>query len=277
MYVVYLDVFFVINYIMDYILLRLTSIIVKKKAGTFRLCAGAAVGAIYSVAALKPLVRHSIYLTILNIIISFVMVWIAFGFVSKKSLIKNGIVLRVVSFFMGGFLNYLYYSTRVGIVINEAIHNRSPGVTNARKFTVVTLLAYLMISLLVKFLRRYKMDEKRYYQIKLIFKGKAVIAEALYDTGNCLVEPVTGKMVHIAQGELIRQLLGRTEAQERMYIIPYQSVGVENGLLYGVRLDEMIIYKPEEEVHIESPVVGIYEGELSVNQKYKVILNSGVF
>lgn len=277
MYVVYLDVFFVINYIMDYILLRLTSIIVKKKAGTFRLCAGAAVGAIYSVAALKPLVRHSIYLTILNIIISFVMVWIAFGFVSKKSLIKNGIVLLVVSFFMGGFLNYLYYSTRVGIVINEAIHNRSPGVTNARKFTVVTLLAYLMISLLVKFLRRYKMDEKRYYQIKLIFKGKAVIAEALYDTGNCLVEPVTGKMVHIAQGELIRQLLGRTEAQERMYIIPYQSVGVENGLLYGVRLDEMIIYKPEEEVHIESPVVGIYEGELSVNQKYKVILNSGVF
>ena len=62
-----------------------------------------------------------------------------------------------------------------------------------------------------------------------------------------------------------------------IYIIPFHSVGEDNGILYGIRLDEMVIERESEELHIKFPIVGIYEGELSANHKYKIILNSGVF
>ena len=275
-YVVYLDVFFCVNFIMDYIVLRLTSVIAKKKVGKIRLCAGAILGAIYSVIALKFFIQHSIYLTFLNLFMLILMVFITFKFESIKVFFKNCIFMLIISIFMGGLLNYLYYSTRVGVMIQGAIHNQSLAVVNTRKFIFVTLLAYLIVSLIIAFIRKYKLDEMRYYQVKLIWRGKAVIAEALYDTGNCLTEQTTGKIVHIVQGDLIRQF-GKDIENGGIYIIPFHSVGEDNGILYGIRLDEMVIERESEELHIKFPIVGIYEGELSANHKYKIILNSGVF
>lgn len=48
-YVVYLDVFFLINFIMDYLIIVMTSMIRRKKIKQLRKIAAASFGAIYSV------------------------------------------------------------------------------------------------------------------------------------------------------------------------------------------------------------------------------------
>lgn len=272
--VVYVDVFFFINFMMDALVLKLTSLVMKNNASRRRIAAAAALGGLYSVIILKPLLNHSSTITFTSIAVAFLMVYAAFGCRTPVLYLKSVIFLALTSFMFGGVMNYLYYATRVGAIVNEIIHGNSNKGINARKFVVVTLLAYGMMVLAVKFVRNYKKEVKLLYDVKLSFKGRSVVTTALFDTGNSLTEPVSGKMVHIAEYRILRPMFkGDEELSDRISVIPFQSVGEKNGILYGIRMDEMVVLVEGKPEFLYSPVIGVYHGELSKTGKYSMILH----
>lgn len=273
-YVVYIDVFFMINFVMDYIVIRLTSLVMKNNHNRLRIGAAAAFGALYSVIILKPLMNHSSYITFSSVIVAFAMIYMAFGFKNITYYLKNVIFLVLTSFLFGGVMNYLYYMTRAGAIVNEILHGSSNKGMNARKFVLATLMAYIIMVFAVRFVRNHKKDVKLIYDVKLSYKGKSVVTTALFDTGNSLTEPVSGKMVHIAEHRILRPMFKGDEAiSDKISVIPFKSVGEENGLLYGIRIDEMVVLVEGEPKFIYSPIIAIYYGELSKNGKYSMILN----
>ena len=56
------------------------------------------------------------------------------------------------------------------------------------------------------------------------------------DSGNRLVEPVTGKPVSIIAAADAKEFLGEKAG---VLMIPYRAVGTENGMLPGVLFDRM--------------------------------------
>ena len=277
-YIVYLDVFFMINFIMDYMIILITSRIAKVKKKRIRQLAGAGCGALYSVIVIKPLTNHLFKITFVNILIAAVMVLISFGFTSASVYIKNVFLLFVVSFTMSGIINYLYYSTVIGKYVRNVLSGNSNKVVNARKFILVSVLAYILLSAIVRIIFSVRKDMELYYDVKITFRGKSVVVRGLYDTGNGLTEPVSGKMVHIAEYKILKPLLeGDEKAKENIYVIPFRSIGEEDGIMYGIRMDEMVVLVDDEPKFLYNPIIGIYTGNVSKRGNYSVILNRETF
>lgn len=277
-YIVYLDVFFMINFIMDYMIILITSRIAKVKKKRIRQLAGAGCGALYSVIVIKPLTNHLFKITLINILIAAVMVLISFGFTSASVYIKNVFLLFVVSFTMSGIINYLYYSTVIGKYVRNVLSGNSNKVVNARKFILVSVLAYILLSAIVRIIFSVRKDMELYYDVKITFRGKSVVVRGLYDTGNGLTEPVNGKMVHIAEYKILKPLLeGDEKAKENIYVIPFHSIGEEDGIMYGIRMDEMVVLVDDEPKFLYNPIIGIYTGNVSKRGNYSVILNRETF
>ncbi|MCU6754025.1 sigma-E processing peptidase SpoIIGA [Bovifimicola ammoniilytica] len=277
-YIVYLDVFFMINFIMDYMIILITSRIAKVKKKRIRQLAGAGCGALYSVIVIKPLTNHLFKITLVNILIAAVMVLISFGFTSASVYIKNVFLLFVVSFTMSGIINYLYYSTVIGKYVRNVLSGNSNKVVNARKFILVSVLAYILLSAIVRIIFSVRKDMELYYDVKITFRGKSVVVRGLYDTGNGLTEPVSGKMVHIAEYKILKPLLeGDEKAKENIYVIPFHSIGEEDGIMYGIRMDEMVVLVDDEPKFLYNPIIGIYTGNVSKRGNYSVILNRETF
>lgn len=273
-YVVYLDVFFLINFTMDYIVLKLTSIVMRKKIRKLRIFAAAVFGAVYSVIIIQPLLHHLRFVTFISIAAAFVMVWLAFGFGDIVTYMKNTIFLACVSFMLGGIMNYLYYTTDLGKHIHNVLHGTSNQVVNARKFILVTFAAYIILLLVFKVIMAHKKELNLIVEVKLSRKGKSVVTKALFDTGNSLIEPISGNMVHIAEYKILKPMLeGDESAKENICVIPFHSVGEENGMLYGIRIDEMVILINGEPKFLYHPVIAVYEGVLSESGRYSMILN----
>lgn len=277
-YIVYLDVFFMINFIMDYMIILITLRIAKVKKKRIRQLAGAGCGALYSVIVIKPLTNHLFKITLVNILIAAVMVLISFGFTSASVYIKNVFLLFVVSFTMSGIINYLYYSTVIGKYVRNVLSGNSNKVVNARKFILVSVLAYILLSAIVRIIFSVRKDMELYYDVKITFRGKSVVVRGLYDTGNGLTEPVNGKMVHIAEYKILKPLLeGDEKAKENIYVIPFHSIGEEDGIMYGIRMDEMVVLVDDEPKFLYNPIIGIYTGNVSKRGNYSVILNRETF
>lgn len=273
-YIVYVDVFFLVNFFMDYLILHLTSKVMHKKHEKIRLVAGAVFGACYSVAMLLPLLSHLRIVTLLSLVAGFIMVFIAFGYGNFTEYAKSTVFLMCIAFLMGGLMNYLYYSTEFGVVLGNILNGDSTKAVNTRKFIFVTGLAYISIVLLVAFFRAQKKNMDIIFDVKLSFRGRSVVAKGLLDTGNTLVEPISGKIVHIAEYALMKPIIeGDETAKENICVIPYNSVGEENGLLYGFRIDEMVVLINDEPKFIYSPIIAVYDGKISERNKFSVILN----
>lgn len=273
-YVVYLDVFFLINFIMDYIVLKLTSLVMRKKTRKLRIFAATIFGAVYSVIIIQPLLHHLRFVTFISIAAACIMVWIAFGFGDIVTYLKNIVFLACVSFMLGGVMNYLYYTTDLGKHINNVIHGTSNQVVNARKFIFVTFVAYIILLIVCKVIMAHKRELNLLFEVKLSRRGKSVVTKALFDTGNSLVEPVSGSMVHIAEYKILKPMLeGDESAKENICVIPFHSVGEENGMLYGIRIDEMVVLINGEPQFLYNPVIAVYDGILSTSGRYSMILN----
>lgn len=277
-YVVYLDVFFMINFIMDYLIIIITSKIAGVKNKRIRKIAGATFGALYSVIIIKPLINHLLRVTLINLAVAAVMVLISFGFICIGVYIKNVILLFLVSFAMSGIINYLYYTTIIGKYMRSVLCGDSNKVVNARKFIFVSLLAYVLLNLAVKLVLFIRKDAQLYYDAKITYKWKSVVVRALFDTGNGLCDPISGKMVHIAEYKILKPLLeGDEKAKENICVIPFHSIGKDDGVMYGIRMDEMVVLVDGEPKFLYSPIIGIYVGNISKQGKYSVILNRDTF
>lgn len=287
-YIVYLDVFFVINFCLDYILLRITRSVIKDNHKTYRIFIGGLTGALYSIIVITtPLIRTSLLLFLLNIFAAGAMALISFGYVNIKKAVKQTAMLYIITFVTGGVMNALYYSTGFG----KWIRQRSIPLM---RFVLVTFLTYIMISFIWRYIFRWKRDEKNLYPVSIFHKGKEVKCMALHDTGNSLIEPITGKIVHMAEYEILKELLeGDETVGERFCMIPFHSVGKDHGVLYGIRMEKIVIQdaglrnvgdeknissdENKNEIVLEQPVVAIYKGKLSEIGEYTMILNKDAF
>ncbi len=58
----------------------------------------------------------------------------------------------------------------------------------------------------------------------------------------------------------------------KIRIIPFTSLGKENGILLGIKADNVIVQQEEGEININNVIVGIYNGILSKSGKYKALI-----
>ena len=283
-YVIYIDVFFCVNLVMDFLILRLVSLYIKPQTTYIKCLLGAVIGSLFSVLGLliayENIVVHMLFS---YIFIAVAMVIATYGLGEWKAIFKRCIVLYIVTIFMGGLFNFIYSYTYIGFIIHNVITGLRTG-TNMIWMLGATFVSYLCLKILVYVARKHSNASMK-VKVRLVFKGKVKRLAGLIDSGNSLREPYTGKPVHIVCIDTISELLEGIDIYANKFkLVPFTSLGKKHGLIKVITFDEIFVYReeeyseePDDAFYIEREVaIGLYEGSLSNTDEFHILLHKNV-
>ena len=121
--------------------------------------------------------------------------------------------------------------------------------------------------------RNYARIQKGIFQVELIQTGKRLRIKGLYDSGNRLIDPYTGKGVHIVS----RRVLEECKQEITPVYVPYHALGNENGMLAVYYIDELIVEGEKGRSILQNCPVGVTKDNLFEGKNYEMILNEEVF
>lgn len=122
--------------------------------------------------------------------------------------------------------------------------------------------------------KNYSSMEKGIFQVEIMYHEKSVFVQGLYDTGNQLKDPYTGKGVQICANDMAEKL---GVDKNQMVYVPYTALGNEGGVIAVFYADGIRVYKDSGEVKLDKVPIGVTEEKLFNEKKYKMILNEEVF
>lgn len=277
--VVYADVIFLINFISAYIMLyilgkAINKVRIRKKRLFLASVLGAAGAAVVFCVEMPTALS---YLT--RILAVFLMIFTAF-FEQRKQLLNQILWLVLMSGIMifSMMLITALIKNTVSVVIKAGIvyFDIPPKV-----FLFAFILSYFVLIFFLKVFKNRK--NKKYYIMSVTHNDKTVTVTALFDSGNLLKEPVTGKYVSILEWDYVKKLFGaeyefsdiENHAEEmKLWVIPFNSLGNSSGMLFAFLADNITI--PEEKKIIDKTFIGIYGGVLSKNNEYHALINAGL-
>lgn len=225
---VYLDVVMLLNFLVDFLLLLGANSLCGHPPGWKRSALAAGFGSVYGGVCLLP-GFHFLGSWLWRIVSLLLMSGIAFGF--SVSGIRRGIVFVLLSMALGGIATGMHGSGFWGLIAASA---------------AVFALCFLGF--------RGKIGRATYLPVELCYGGQSMSLTALYDTGNTLRDPVTGKPVLVVGAEVAQRLLGLSRQQllspvtavssallPGLRLVPYRSVGQAGGLLLALRMHDVRI------------------------------------
>ncbi len=271
--IIYADTLFCVNFSMDFLALYLAGRMLHAPPRPLRLAAGAAIGALYSLAVLffpcgTP--TRTIALAAASGLCILIMCAAAFGW-NRRRILHGGSVFLAASVGIGGCMNALYS-------LLGRLGGRDPASTEipGPLFPILAIAAG-GISLLWIRLRPIR-PEERVVKAELTAFGSTLPLRLLCDTGNRLREPIGGRPVIILSREALRPILpaelcgmGDTDAdiirRWKLRLIPSASIGGKC-LLVGFLPDRITVNgQPVEAAaaigdHIGGDIDGILPPEL---------------
>ena len=154
------------------------------------------------------------------------------------------------------------------------------------------VLGFIIIYLSFKLIKNGITKRNMLCEIEIIFEDKVQKIEAMIDTGNLLKDPITNTPVVVVEKESLENIIpnqilnnldkilkGQFEDEEiepmyisKFKIIPFSSIGKENGILLGLRSDGINVYIENEIIKIKSAIIGIYDKPLCRTREYKGLI-----
>lgn len=255
--VIYVDVLFVVNFFITYLLLLLTKLLIKENPKTVRLLLASFIGGMYSLVIFIDGL-HFMITAIGKIAASAVMILTAFGFKRLSAFLKTlGIFYFSNMILLGVVLAVWLVFKPQGIVINnDTVYFDIP----AKTLLISALAAYLISLAAVKIYNR-AVGGNEIYSLTVFKNGEEIHMYAFADTGNRLKEPFSDYPVIIADSSKI--------SFDAERVIPFSSVGGE-GTLKAFRPDKVIISSGKKSMETDR----VYIAESSVESKdFSAILN----
>lgn len=201
---IYLDIIFLENICMNYIILLATGYILKKNISYIRILLSSVLGSIYVLVTYITNFQTLFGIT-MKILLSIAMVYIAFGSNSIKKQIKELLVFYLTSFAFGGTaFAMIYFIKPQNVIIKNGVYI---GTYAFNTILIGGIVGFVLINIVFKIVKRKITKEDMYCEMKVIFNGNSVKIKTMIDTGNMLKDPISKKTVAIVEKELIKQIL----------------------------------------------------------------------
>ena len=288
---IYIDVVLIENLLMNYIILFATGVILKIHIKHVRLILASFVGAIYTIIAyISGLKIYSNFF--LKLILSVIIIYIAFNPNQLKKLLKYTLIFYLTSFVFGGAAFALIY-----IVKPQEILENNGLVLNSNSLKVIfisAIIAFIVVIIGFKIVKNKISAKDMYCDLKIKINDKNIETKAMIDTGNFLKEPITNTPVIVVEHTLLydcipeeilnhmESILGgdfseipdqvKEEYVSRLKVIPFSSLGKQNGMLLGIKAEKVIVKSGEEEKKTENVIIGIYNKSLTKRGEYRALL-----
>lgn len=288
---IYIDVVLVENLIMNSIILLATGLILKEKIKTIRILLASLLGAIYSVISYMSILE--IYSSIvLKIILSIVMIYVAFNPQTMKKMWKDILLFYLTSFVFGGAAFALIYIVRPQDILMK--NGLFLGTYPLKTIMLGAIIAFIIIITAFTVVKTKITKKDMFCEVEIQLNGKKVETTAMIDTGNLLKEPITNTPVIVVEHTLLyncipkeilnhlEELLGgefnnipekiKEEYISKLKFIPFSSLGKQNGMLIGIKAEYIKIKEIDKEEKKENVIIGIYSKSLTKRGEYRALM-----
>ena len=281
----YIDLILLENIIMNYIIILATGMICRVDVKYIRIFFASFIGAIYAI--LLYIVDFKIYNNqITKILISICMIYVAFNSINIKNMLKQLLIFYLTSFCFGGAAYYL-------------LHNVSPHLINSIDGVLIGsypvkiailggILGFFIINISFRIIKSKFSKKDMIYEVEIFYKEKSSNIKVILDTGNLLTDPITNvpvllvefeKLKNIIPEEILKDIVHNNnfenvddEIKTRCSIIPFSSIGKNNGIIIGFRPDYINIYIDDKEEIRKKVIVGIYDNKVTKNGVYSGLI-----
>ena len=283
---IYIDIIFLENLFMNFIILYATAIILKIDFKIIRTLVSSIIGGAYAV--LMYISSLEIYSNIiLKIVLSLVMVEVAYNPKTFKEFIKNLSIFYLTSFTFGGVaIALIYFINPANIFFSNG---KLTGVYPIKTILLGGILGFIITITTLKNLKKKISKEDMFCNIEIKYENKFKYITAIIDTGNFLKDPISKAPVIVVdkmalEGVFSQEILDNLDKiiseknieleayLQKIRLIPFASLGKQNGLLIGVKPDTVIINYQESTIQIKNVIIGIYDGVLSKTGKYQGLI-----
>ena len=251
MTVIYVDTLFLLNALVDYLLLLGAARLAGERLRRLRFALGAALGGGYAAAIFLPGLGFLQALPCRLAVLALMSV-AAYG--GSRRLLRQSLLFLALSCALGG-----------GVLAVSLLGGRGMSLSGGVVYSAMDIKTVLLsaagcwggVTLVFRGLARHTASAGELTAVRLTLGGRSVELTALRDTGNTLTDPVSGVPVLVAEGVRLLSLLppGTLEPREladpvacleklrdgplagRARLLPYRAVGVERGLLLALRPD----------------------------------------
>lgn len=306
---VYIDVIFLINFIMDIILLLIVKRILKCSGRFLRILGGAAAGAAGAcIIAVVPYLNRLVQFLFSYCAVCYAMIVIAFRPKGLKTGIRAVIVLYISTFFLGGIMNSLYYYSNLGFYFRELVNGNIFRDRNTKYYVFAVIAALASVPIFIQTFYMFRRGETELFPSELSYNDKSVRLVGLLDTGNSLHDPIYGKPVLIAEFSAIEPLLSESQAGKlremmdmaegspgmerknfdssaldddseeplKIMMVPYHSIGKKSGLLPAIIMNRVVVWSGKEPVCNERVLTAVSRNILSGKGEYQIILHRDI-
>lgn len=248
--VIYVDTLVFTNIIIDYLILNLTSIIVKRTYNLSRLIISSLLGGFSS---LYIFVDTFVLIDIIYQVTSAaIMLIILNGRCKLKTYIYSVLVFMSISFLIYGLVNLLSNNVENQIFISQS------GVFYLNISSTLLIFSSLAIYFAVILIRRFsdRKDKLETAKLKIKAGNNTVEFNAMIDSGNSVCDPFGLSEVFIineTQFELLESSFSSSEINRRRRVIPIKTVS-DKILLKAIRCDVAQISENGVSLRYERPI-----------------------
>lgn len=285
---VYADLTFLVNFIMDFTILWATARFAGIKIIYYRIIMASLLGGIYAVGYIIPGMQHW-YSLPMKIIFSCLLIILALQPANWDEFKKS-----ILLFYGFGFL-------AAGATLASSYFFPSSlqhHLTLSHLWLLGGIFAVVLAAVYGgKYVTRRIVPGLLKYNVELRFDNTTCQGKGFLDTGNGLRDPLTDRPVVVAEYNLLKDSLpedvkhaiedcsdetcmiegvSRSSWANRVRIIPFSSIGKRNGILVGLRADELIVNNGNKSILHKNLVVGIYREQLSCDGSYHLLIPSEI-
>ncbi len=288
---IYIDIVLIENLIMNYIILFTTAVVLKIKVNHIRLILASLLGAGYSIIAYMGIIK--VYSSIiLKIILSVLIIYIAFNPQNIKKMCKDLLLFYLVSFVFGGAAFALIYIIKPQNILMK--NGLFLGTYTLKTVMLGAIVAFCIIIGAFAIIKNKISKKDMFCEIEILINQKKIKTKAMIDTGNMLKEPITNVPVIVVEHILLyscmpkeilnnlKEIMGGDfknipcDIQEKyitkLKLIPFSSLGKQNGMLIGIRPEYVKVITDEQEKINKNVIIGIYEKSLTKKGEYQALI-----
>ena len=178
-----------------------------------------------------------------------------------KVLVKQLVLFYLISFAFGGSAFFLLY-----FIKPQDILIRNGYLTGTYPLKIALLggiLGFVIVNIAFKIVKSKISKKDMFCDIDIFFNKKSKTIKAMIDTGNLLKDPISGNPVIVVEKSELEELIPKEiidnlntilngenkditnsnliQYLSKFRIIPFSSLGKQNGMLLGFMADQIII------------------------------------
>ena len=282
---IYIDVLFIINFIINFSLLKITCSFLKYHTTLLKLLLAAFLGGLYAVLwviyKIPPLLNFFLLLLIPEI-----MIFISIYQKPINAYIKGTLTFFVVSFLFNGIIYSL--CSILNLKRYVFLDNNIFYIEISFPVLLLCCVIYILISYSSDYVIR-KKSKSKIIKLEIIIENKKIIIPTFYDSGNNLYEPLSKMPVVLCEYMKLRPLISQFIDNDLIQNMQYENAllkVMENKKLYllrtntvngssyfiGIKPDKAFIHDKRKKYEIDC-VIAIVNKKFCETDEYNGIMH----